>query len=161
MDGKKFEALIKKSCEMQGLSYTRLKDAGWQGEETTRRFTSRNLCDCIIFDGKTLLFAEAKHRKKSVDAKGLTQLQDLLDKDAKTDIKNQVCGFLFCIDEQFYFGTVARISDMFQILGKKSFNLKDAELHLKKIATYLPPRARVPRLDMADLFKSKIREMDK
>ncbi len=153
MDGKKFEALIKESCEIQGLSYTRLKDAGWRGEETTRRFTSRNICDCIIFDGKTLLFAEAKHRKKSVEFKGLTQLPDLLDKDAKTDIKNQLCGFLLCIDDEFFYGAAARIADLAQITGKKSFNLKDAKSYLFSINTFLPLRARVPRLDIRSLME--------
>lgn len=153
MDGKKFEALIKESCEIQGLSYTRLKDAGWQGEDTVRRFTSKNLCDCIIFDGKTLLFAEAKHRKKSVEFKGLTQLESLLKERHKTLIDNISYGFIFCIDGKFFYAHANKIKHMQETLGKKSFNASDAEKELLNVETFLPKRARVERLDIRSLME--------
>lgn len=154
MTGKQFEELIKDSCEKQGLSYTRLKDAGWMGEDTQRRFTPTNVCDCIIFDGSTLLFAEAKHRRDRVEFAGLKQLGDLLKKkDKEKQTPNISYGFLFCIKGQFFYGSAEKLSGMAFVLAKKSFNLQDAEDHLIKIGTYLPARARKERLDLQSLFQ--------
>lgn len=153
MSGKDFEALIKDSCEKQGISYTRLKDAGWMGESTERRFTPTNICDCIIFDGKTLLFAEAKHRKDRVEFSGLKQLPDLLKKQSKENMTGNIkYGFLFCIKNQFYYADASFIESMKHILGKKSFNVCDANLHLKRIKTFIPNRARKERLDFISLL---------
>jgi hypothetical protein len=155
MTGKKFEALIKDSCEKQGLSYTRLKDAGWQGEQTERRFTSRNDCDCIIFDGQTLLFAEAKHRKDRVEFSGLTQLDDLIKKQGKCELKNVRYGFIFCIAGQFFYCDIITLAVKRETSAKKSFNAPDAAGFCVPIATYLPKRARTERLDIYGLM-SKI-----
>ena len=64
--GKKFEALFVKSCAEQGIDTTRLKDAGWQGEKTIRRFTVKNICDFVLFNGQSLYFLELKYRSKSL-----------------------------------------------------------------------------------------------
>jgi len=152
MDGKGFEALIKESCEKQGLSYTRLKDAGWQGEETQRRFTSKNVCDCIIFDGHVLLFAEAKHRKARVEFDGLTQLKALLKKESETYIGNIRCGFLFCIDNEFFYCDAITITTMQHEINKKSFNLTDAKKYCLPVPTFLPAKAKKYRLDIKALM---------
>lgn len=154
MTGKKFEELIKDSCEKQGLSYTRLKDAGWQGEATQRRFTVKNDCDCIIFDGSILLFLEAKHRKDRVEFDGLKQLGLLLKKEGKCQIPNIRYGFLFCIKGQFFYSDAENVVRAKEVLGKKSFNDKDAQEFCQPLETFLPARARKERLDMASLLQS-------
>lgn len=153
MNGKDFEALIKDSCEKQGISYTRLKDAGWQGEATERRFTPTNVCDCIIFDGNSLLFAEAKHRKDRVEFSGLKQLKDLLSKQGQCAIPNIHYGFLFCLKDNFYYCDAMKISVIQEICGKKSFNEDDAKRFCVPVATFLPERARKERIDISALMK--------
>jgi len=153
MTGKQFEDLIKDSCEKQGLSYTRLKDAGWMGETTERRFTPTNVCDCIIFDGSTMLFAEAKHRRDRVEFSGLKQLKDLLNKQGNCPTKNISYGFMFCIKGQFYYCDAMRIAIKQQTMGKKSFNDTDAKEFCIEVPTFIPSRARKERLDIAALMK--------
>lgn len=153
MTGKEFEALIKDSCEKQGLSYTRLKDAGWMGEATERRFTPTNVCDCIIFDGSTLLFAEAKHRRDRVEFAGLKQLKDLIDKQGKCSAPNVKYGFLFCIKGNFYYCDALTLSAKRETMGKKSFNEDDAKEFCTPITMFLPDRARKERLDIANLMR--------
>ena len=155
--GKKFEELFKKSCIEQGLDYTRLKDAGWQGEQTQRRFTSRNICDCIVFNGKTLLFAELKSRKSSLRFDELTQLKDLSPKHKPE--RNQLAGFVCELNGLWFFLSVTDIEYMSDNIGKKSFNSNDANEYGIAIDGVTPKGCRKARLNIKTIiFNNEITE---
>ncbi|UKA12948.1 hypothetical protein [Photobacterium damselae] len=153
--GKNFETSIKDSCITQGVDFTRLKDAGWTGENTARRFTSRNICDFILFDGVSLHFIEAKSRKTSLPFKDLTQLSDLERKQHSTLIPNLYCGFMveFSDAAEYFYFDLATIRQMQSELDKKSFNLNDAKLYGKPIYLFTPPGKKKPRLDVRHMME--------
>ena len=132
--GKKFEKLIQESCKIQGIDCNRLKDAGWQGEETTRRFTSKNICDFTIFDGSRLFYIEAKSRKSSIRFDELTQHKALKKKDS-SGYKNVRCGYLieFSKAGSKYFMSVRDVDFVEGFCGKKSFNEKDIQDYSYKL----------------------------
>lgn len=72
--GKRFEEQIKKSCKKQGIFFLRLKDAGGWNRGQDTRFTSNNLCDCIMhYGGFTLLVELKTHLGKSIPQTALKQ----------------------------------------------------------------------------------------
>ena len=158
--GKIFEALIQESCKLQNIECYRLRDAGSyvNGKQTGigRAFTTKNICDFIIFDGKTLVYAEAKSTKvKSIAFKRLTQQSALLKKQSETYLKNIKCGYLLEFsDEKKYFWVSCMIIKYLEMkVKKKSFNITDLEALecVRRIETYLPPRKRKIRLNMTFL----------
>jgi recombination protein U len=77
--GKQFEKDFKASVLPNQL-YLRLKDAGGWSTSTDLRFTSSNLCDCLVFSRRTLYLLELKsHKGKSVPASCLKQADKLAD----------------------------------------------------------------------------------
>jgi len=141
--GKKFEEDIKKACIEQGIDYTRLRDAGWRGEETERRFTIKNICDCILFFGGAILFAEMKHRKQSLRFDEITQLDDL---EKKWNPGVGVYSGVFCmLKGGIYFLSYQNIIDMRAELGKKSFNSNDAHHYGSSVEMIVPKGKRAPR----------------
>ena len=122
--GKKFEADIKQAAIEQGIDYTRLKDAGWQGEQTQRRFTSKNICDCILFLDGVILFAELKHRNQSLRFDEITQL-DELEKKWKPS-SGVYSGVMAMLKGKIFYIPTNKIISMRYRIGKKSFNAKDA-----------------------------------
>jgi len=134
--GKKFESVIKNACIEQGVDYTRLKDAGWQGEETTRRFTSKNICDCILFYSRKLVFAEIKHRKGALRFDEITQLDELK---KKWKPENYIYSGVICqLKGEISFVSTPTIELMQKELGKKSFNSTDAASFGMEIAMVKP-----------------------
>lgn len=133
MNGKQFEKLIQDSCAYHHIDCVRLKDAGWMGEKTERRFTIRNICDFIVFNGFKLYKIEAKKRETSCRFDDLTQLKALT-KEFKKVEPYRIAGL---ISELFvvYFQNHKRvfaiqatiIDELKHQTGKKSFNLKDLE----------------------------------
>lgn len=163
LNGKKFEKLIQDSCHLHQVDCVRLKDAGWQGEKTQRRFTVKNICDFILFDGYTLFKVEAKHRKSALRFDDVTQ-----EKALKREF-NKVVGY-YCsskIDEclLIYFENKAQcwklhisMLDELRGLGKKSFNSDDCEklseehpLFCEPVELYVPKGKRKHYLNMGNL----------
>lgn len=65
--GKVFEESFKKSVP-DDILYYRFKDgtANWQHNNLVR-FQAKNICDCMLYDGDILVFAELKnHKGKSI-----------------------------------------------------------------------------------------------
>jgi penicillin-binding protein-related factor A (putative recombinase) len=150
MDGKALEKLLQESCKIQDIDCTRLRDAGWQGEQTQRRFTVKNICDFIVFGDGALVYVECKSSKDRLSLSRLTQQKDLLSKAAST-AQNIFCGYLVCIAGQFVFIRAGAV-DQFTSTGKKSINKTDAMKLGTVIQQFTPPRARKPRLDIKELI---------
>lgn len=150
MDGKGLEKLLQESCRLQGVDCTRLRDAGWQGEQTQRRFTIKNICDFILFDQGAIVYLECKHAKDRLPLSRLTQQDGLME-------KHKMCkpclfaGYLVHMNGANFFISAAMV-DSFSKIGKKSINKSDAMLMGYQISTFVPPRARKPRLDVQALI---------
>lgn len=150
--GKKFEDDIKKACIEQGIDYTRLRDAGWRCEETERRFTIKNICDCILYFGGVILFAEMKHRKQSLRFDEITQLDDLK---KKWNPGAGVFSGVFCmLNGDIYFLSYQNIIDMRAELGKKSFNGNDALHYGLVVKMFVPNGKRAQRPDVQAIMRS-------
>lgn len=150
MDGKGLEKLLQESCKLQKIDCTRLRDAGWQGEATQRRFTVKNICDFILFDQGTIVYLECKHSKDRLALSRLTQQDDLIAKAAQRK-PGLFAGYLCHIGgENFYIS--AEAVEIFAIAGKKSISKTDAAMIGQRVVTFTPPRARKPRLDIEALI---------
>ena len=150
MDGKDLEKLLQESCKLQGVDCTRLRDAGWQGETTQRRFTIKNICDFILFDQGAIVYLECKHSKDRLALSRLTQQDDLVAKVVQGK-PNLFAGYLCHIDgENFYIS--AEAVGIFTIAGKKSINKTEAARIGTRVAPFTPKGARKPRLDIESLI---------
>jgi len=150
MNGKDLEKLLQESCKLQKIDCTRLRDAGWQGEATQRRFTVKNICDFILFDQGAIVYLECKHSKDRLALSRLTQQDDLI---AKADQRKPslFAGYLCHINgENFYIS--AEAVEIFAIAGKKSISKTDAARIGLRVVSFTPPRARKPRLDIESLI---------
>ena len=150
MDGKSFEKLLQESCKIQGVDCTRLRDAGWQGETTQRRFTIKNICDFILFDQGAIVYLECKHAKDRLALSRLTQQDDLMEK-LNISKPNLFAGYLAHINNETIYISASAI-DKFISTGKKSINLKDALNIGQKVIPFTPKGARKPRLDIESLI---------
>jgi len=150
VDGKGLEKLLQESCKMQGVDCTRLRDAGWQGETTQRRFTIKNICDFILFDQGAIVYVECKHSKDRLALSRLTQQDDLMEKLAQGK-PNLFAGYICHIDCLTVYISAAAI-DKFAADGKKSINKTDAMRIGQPVLYFTPPRARKPRLDIESLI---------
>ena len=158
--GKQFEELFKESCLIQGISCTRLKDAGWQGESTDRRFTVTNICDFICYSGslnydneRKLYFLELKTGKDRITFDRLKQ-SDRLSKKFLENSKLHETGYIFELDtkgvKKYWFIDTCDLLALQEVIEKKSFNYNDLLdfQYGREIDTYIPTRKRKPRLDM-------------
>ena len=152
LTGKKFEAEIKAACIEQGIDFTRLKDAGWQGEKTQRRFTSKNICDCILFKDGVILFCEVKHRKGALRFDEITQL-DELEKKWKPS-KGVFSGVLAMLKGKIFYINTNNIIAMQNRIGKKSFNSTDAGEFGIELEMITPKGKRKPRPNMDQVIRS-------
>jgi len=150
VDGKGLEKLLQESCKLQKIDCTRLRDAGWQGEATQRRFTVKNICDFILFDQGAIVYLECKHSKDRLALSRLTQQNELLEKLLQCK-KNLFAGYLCHIHGQNFYISAEAVR-VFSILGKKSINKADAVRIGKPVLDFTPPRARKPRLDIESLI---------
>ncbi len=144
--GKVFEALIKQAAEEQFIDYNRMKDAGFTGAPVEgRRFTPSNICDCTLFDGKALIYAEIKQRKQSMTFESLKQLNSLHPKWKPP--QNVYSGVIihFSDPDLIFFISTPRIYAMRHTLGKVSFNANDARIFGRVIAVTVPPRKKTAR----------------
>ena len=148
--GKKFEAAIKNACIEQVVDFTRLKDAGWTGEQTARRFTSKNICDCILIHGRLALFAEIKHRKGALRFDEITQLEDLKKKWKPDEFI--FSGVICMLKGKISFVPTPVIEKMQSELGKKSFNSDDADFFGEEIAMIRPKGKRNLRPVISELM---------
>lgn len=76
--GKRFEENFKKSIP-DDVFYYRLRDgtSAWDSQEKTKtRFQAKNICDCLLFDGKSLFLLELKaHKGKSLPLSAIRENQ--------------------------------------------------------------------------------------
>ena len=76
-----FQDNIKKSCEKQDILFYRFKDSPFSFANSDKtKFTTNNICDCMIFLGGRLLFLELKSVKgksKSFTNHEFRQLNDI------------------------------------------------------------------------------------
>lgn len=167
--GKKFEEMFKKSAIEQGYDYTRLKDAGFVGDKSeSRRFTPKNICDCIVFGCRELRYLELKSRASSLRFDEVTQEQSLAKKEAAIQESDKCLGAATGVvvnfqntGEIFYYNIM--MTEQLRLdTGKKSFNASD----LRKIAddnpafcfeleTFVPKGKRTPRVKLDKLFSSQ------
>jgi len=122
--GKRFEKDIKDSAK--DLFYLRFKDAGGWSKSMDLRFTSKNLCDCIIFTGHTLYLVENKsHLGKSFPRSELGQLEDMLE----VDFINTVACFIlnFRAIKETYLITAQQVRDSME--GRASVPLAYCREH--------------------------------
>lgn len=156
MDGKKFEALIKDSCELQGVDVTRLRDAGFTGEKENKRFTIRNICDFILFDGANMVFLEAKVRKQSLRFDDLTQKEMMTKKLKTAEPVGAKVGFLVMFPPAAVFWLpVQAVNEMQDRTGKKSFNAKDCLSNpdiAKPVFMFKPQGKRNFRLNIVEMI---------
>ena len=150
MDGKELEKLLQESCKLQGVDCTRLRDAGWQGEQTQRRFTIKNICDFILFDQGSIVYLECKHAKDRLALSRLTQQDNLMAK-LKPNKVGLFAGYMLHIDGESFFISASAV-DRFSDGGKKSINKTDAAAIGERIGSFTPPRARKARLDIQMLI---------
>lgn len=150
MDGKGLEKLLQESCKLQNVDCTRLRDAGWQGEATQRRFTIKNICDFILFDQGAIVYIECKHSKDRLTLSRLAQQDSLLSKLAQSKPCLFAGYLVHIVGETFYISAAA--VDKFSGSGKKSINYADAVRIGQRIAPFIPKGARKPRLDIESLI---------
>jgi penicillin-binding protein-related factor A (putative recombinase) len=151
--GKQFEALFQDSCRIQGISCTRLRDAGFRGEQSERRFTIRNICDFICYaGGKHIWFLELKSRQKRIAFKKLEkQAARLLQKYQENPMLHK-CGFLIDFsdsDDRYYFVEINDYYQLTQTHNKQSVGIKDMQslTVFQPIKLYVPKKKRSKRLD--------------
>lgn len=148
MDGKGLEKLLQESCELQFVDCTRLRDAGWQGEQTQRRFTVKNICDFILFGDGCIVFTECKHAKDRLELSRLTQQKDLMAKINKS-VPNLFAGYLVHISGDTFFICAKAIE---KYTEKKSINKSDAARIGIAVRHYIPHGKRKFRLDIESLI---------
>ena len=151
--GKKFEELIKLSADELGFDYTRLRDAGWQGEKTQRRFTVKNICDLIIFKSGFVFYIEAKSSKDRLALNRLTQHKDLITKKKKainSNNDNLDCGYLLEINSSVFYVPVCHMDYIINSIGKKSLN--ETDLQHFKLGMILPKRKKKYRINLDELL---------
>jgi len=155
--GKVFENLIKDSCKLQDIVCIRLKDAGYQGEQTERRFTITNVCDFILFDSEKMLLLEAKSTKgKSIPISRLKQLEKLHNEYSKVLCNNYRAGFIFefcLVDVNIYiYVSIDSLDKIISNTAKKSINYKELLEGGKTVHKYIPVRKRKERLNLERLI---------
>lgn len=145
--GKQFEADWKASVDkLPDVWYYRLKDnaASFASGENTR-FTSHNMCDCLVLDDKsrTLYCLEQKSTKgTSIPLKMIRKNQ--IDELTDASKHNLIAGFLFNFrteNNDTYFMKIQEFNKMISEIDKKSFNQKDlskystvrVQSHIKKV----------------------------
>lgn len=164
MDGKGFEKLIQDSCHINGIDCVRLRDAGYRGEQTERRFTIKNICDFIIFNGEKVFKVEVKKRKSSCRFDELTQLSSLIKEFERVcdyEISEKVAEVFIVYFESLGSAFViyaTMIDELKSMCGKKSFNTKDLEIlsdehpaFCYELEFYIPKRRRKLYLNMNGL----------
>ena len=130
-EGKKFESDVKASIPNTCWFY-RLRDnaSSFAGGQNTR-FTSSNICDCLIFDDntKTLFLVECKSTKGT--SIPLTMIRDNQIRGLKEASEHRlVAGMLINFrneNNDTFFLLIDEYLDMMESLNKKSFNIKDLE----------------------------------
>jgi hypothetical protein len=149
MTGKEFESLVKLAAEEQGIDYTRLVDAGYNlatEKSKTKRFTPKNICDCILFKQPFMFFVEVKHRKSSIRFDELKQLERLRSKHKPES--NIYAGFIVMVGNRCFWLSVPTIDKIQQNTPKKSFNSGDASCYGYEIGMVTPKGKRKPRPEL-------------
>lgn len=164
--GKKFEELIKLSANEQGIDYTRFKDAGFVGDKSeSRRFTPKNICDCLLFAFGKLYYLEAKSRVQSLRFDEITQRDALVKKQMSLSCSNITttgqAGVIiyFQKENRYFYINVVFLEQLESDCGKKSFNGKDvvslSDKHpdfVFEIKTFIPKGKKKERIDFSILF---------
>lgn len=124
---------IKKSCEKQDILFYRFKDSPFSFANSDKtKYTTNNICDCMIFLGGRLLFLELKSVKgksKSFTNHEFRQLNDIkkIIHDKQGRIRYGVYGG-FLIEfrelEKSYYFSVNDISKYFVDNDTKTLNIE-------------------------------------
>ena len=162
--GKKLETLFMESCDSQNIDYYRLRDAGYRGEETERRFSVTNICDFIAHSSLTTAYLELKSTNTSLSFSGVRegQAKGLYNKKMSSKDKglfNIICGFIvelkkynkiyFLDAEIFYFEYQSRdIPGCSKSISRKFFQENGVILNM-----YLPPRKRKERINLRKIIR--------
>jgi len=162
-EGKKFESLIEDSCKKQGVLCQRLKDGSSRsgkdkfGRGTIVRLKNNNPSDFILFNGKTMLYLECK---RHFDRLPLDQLRQIPEMNKLEMQDNMICGFIIKLVKKKDNTSIVRFVDLETIriliddlegMGRASISYEKLK-NYTVVNSYLPPRARVRRLDIIDLF---------
>ena len=165
--GKKFEDLFKMSAIEQGFDYTRLKDAGYVGDKSeSRRFTSKNICDCVLFGWGSLYYLELKSRASSLRFDEVTQYKALMKKEealqGSDKTKQADAGVLvhFQKSDRVFYYNIMFTEQLMQDTGKKSFNVIDIEnladehpAFCFELEMFIPDGKRSKRINVNRLFE--------
>ena len=152
-NGKLFEKLIENSCKKQDINHARFKDAGFTGIETAgKRFTIRNICDCILFNSFMLAYIEIKHTQgNSIPISRLTQQKALYKRTSENKTRNVEYGYILRFDSRYFYCRVKDIQVIINNTEKKSINAKELEPFAIEIQKYEIRKAE--RLDIKKMFE--------
>lgn len=125
-NGKRFEKNFKNSIPKNILFY-RFKDgtSSWDKNKKTR-FQCKNICDCMLFDGKHLFLMELKSTKgKSLPLKNIKehQINDLL---KESVYENVICGLVIEFNSlnECYFVEINQFKQFFELNNRKSISIR-------------------------------------
>lgn len=127
--GKKFESNFRDSVP-DDVFYYRFRDgtSNWRNQDKTNtRFQQKNICDCMLHDGKYLYLLELKsHKGKSLPLSAIreNQIKSLLEADKH---KNIIAGLIvnFSDIEETYFMDIKMAYKWFYNGTRKSIPLSE------------------------------------
>lgn len=138
--GKKFERNFKKSVPSEVFFY-RFKDSAsaYYGGNENLRFSNKNICDCMLFDGTKLYLLELKSTKGKSLPFGNIRENQLKELSLATYYQNIVSGLVieFSDLDRCFFMNISDITDFMRIGSRKSIPIdycadKGIEIEIKK-----------------------------
>ncbi len=123
--GKRFEQNFRKSIPKDTLYY-RLKDnpSTWGSDKL--RFTTSNICDCIVYDGNYLLLLELKSTKGASLSFGNIRNSQLKGLTEYGEYPNVVAGFIinFSDKEECFFLEISKLVNFIESTTRKSIPIE-------------------------------------
>ena len=134
-NGKRFEQNFKNSVLKDVLFY-RFKDgtSAWEKSEKTR-FQAKNVCDCMVFNGKTLFLIELKqHKGKSLPFQAIRENQ-LTEMQAYSHFKNvkSLLIVFFTDSEQCFALDINTVNEFIKTADRKSIPISFCEENGERI----------------------------
>ena len=166
--GKAFEDRVKSSAEDLGCDFQRFIDAGYsvdqdkEREDSDKRFTPSNICDCLVFYNGILTYIECKSYESSIPFSQTEKQRKRLKKKWKPESLVS-CGFLceFRNAGEVWFIPLCEFDRMKTFLVKQSFSAKDVVHYGIRVGEITPQGKRSPRLNVpkmiVDIFEKHVR----